>query len=204
MKTYTITRVTGKPDWSGSPALELTEPLKTPSDPVPVRAWTQVACNEQALLIRQWAQEPDIRAEHTGRYDPVCEDSCLEFFFSPVEGDKRYFNIEYNPNASYYLGFGSPLGPLHRLTRSDGVDGFQARTARSEGGWELTYQIPYAFIRQFFPEFDPAPGRVIRANCYKCGDLTACPHWLSWNPVIPRVTGMSFHQPEYFGQMTFG
>ena len=35
----------------------------------------------------------------------------------------------------------------------------------------------------------------------KCGDDTAVPHFLSWNPIgAPRP---NFHTPEYFGEIHF-
>jgi hypothetical protein len=41
---------------------------------------------------------------------------------------------------------------------------------------------------------------TIRANFYKCGDLTAHPHFLSWNPIdLPKP---DFHRPEFFGTLT--
>ena len=204
MKTYTMTRVSGQPDWATIPVLELNEPYKIPLEETPVRAWAQVAYNDQALLIHLWAREPSLRRELTGLLDPICEDSCLEFFFSPMEGDERYFNIEYNPNACRYLGFGRSITNLVRLVPEENNDEFCPRVTETEGGWELTYQIPYHFIRRFFPEFDPAPGKAIRANCYKCGDKTDHKHFLTWCPVTPLPTGGSFHQPRAFGRMIFG
>ncbi|MBR5570284.1 MAG: hypothetical protein IKW10_05250 [Oscillospiraceae bacterium] len=44
------------------------------------------------------------------------------------------------------------------------------------------------------------PDVGIRANCYKCGDLTPKPHYLSWNPVTSP--NPDFHRPQDFGLMT--
>ena len=80
MKTYTITKVTGTPDWSTIPALEMNESYHKTLDEIPVRAWTQIAYNDEALLIRQWAVEPNIRRELTGMLDEVCEDKSVQIF----------------------------------------------------------------------------------------------------------------------------
>ena len=59
-----------------------------------------------------------------------------------------------------------------------------------------------SFLRQFYPSYTLEPGRVIRANCYKCGDLTDHPHYLSWNEVQSDTP--SFHRPQDFGLLIFG
>lgn len=203
MKTYTITKVSGTPDWSAIPALEITETYKHTLEETPVRAWTQVAYNDEALLIRQRALEPVLRKELTGLLDEICEDSCLEFFCCPMEGDLRYFNLEYNPNCCRYLGYGSGIDDLIRLVPEEDNDEFRPAVTEFDGGWELTYQIPYHFIRRFFPDFKPEAGKEMRANCYKCGGLTQNPHSMSWSRVATDRR-CYFHQPEAFGLMVFG
>lgn len=204
MKRYTITRVSGSPDWSAIPELEITETYRHALEDTPVRAWTQVAYNDTALLVRQRATEPHIRKELTGLLDEVCEDSCLEFFFCPMEGDLRYFNIEYNPNCSRFLGFGTCIPDLVRLLPDEDNDRFCPRAVETDGGWELTYQIPYEFIRRFFPGFEAAPGKTMRANFSKCGNHTQIPHWLTWNRVPFSKDKFTFHIPEHYGQLIFG
>lgn len=204
MKTYIITRVSSQPDWETIPTLEINESYRKSLDEIPIRAWTQVAYNEEALLVRQRALEPVLRKELTGPLDEICEDSCLEFFVCPIEGDERYFNIEYNPLCYRYLGFGSCIADLIRLVPEGGNDEFCPQVTEFDGGWELTYQIPYHFIRRFFPDFDPAPGNAMRANCSKCGDKTQIPHWITWNPIPCVNNNLTFHNPKVYGRMIFG
>ena len=115
------------------------------------------------------------------------------------EGADRYFNFEINPNGCLHIGFGagrrnravlSPAGP-------DSV--FGIRTARTPDGWEAEYRIPLSFLRLFLPDFAFA-GRL-RANVYKCGDLTENEHYLAWNPVLSDTP--DFHRPQDFGIMVF-
>ena len=197
MREYTITRISGAPNWSSIPAAAIDNLLWTKE--INASAQVQLCCDESALIIRFTSTEDDIRAVNTGLLDQPCEDSCLEFFFSPVAGDKRYFNIEMNPNACMYLGMGTDRYDLVRLMPSKNP--FAPQITREDPTWTLTYRIPYSFIRQFFPAFTDAPGTVIRGNFYKCAELTKIEHYMSWN-LIP-LTKPEFHCSEYFGLLRF-
>ena len=197
MREYTITRCNGFPDWTNVPAAQIDNRLLT--EPISICAQAQVCYDENALYVRLSAVEENIRAELTGPLDEICEDSCLEFFFCPIAGDKRYFNIECNLNGCLYLGFGPNVDDLVRLIPEN--PDIVPEAKRIEGGWETVYSIPYSFIRKFFPEFSPVPGYSIRANFYKCGDKTEQPHYLAWNPV--PYQRCPFHNPEAFGAVHF-
>ncbi len=197
MREYTVTRCSGQPDWSSVPALQIDNWHKT--EPMPISAQAQVCYDDQALYVRLSAVEENIRAELTGKLDEICEDSCLEFFFCPMAGDTRYFNIECNPNGCLFLGFGPNVDELLRLIPEN--PSIVPCAKRIPGGWETVYSIPYTFIRVFFPEFSPAPGYSTRANFYKCGDKTIQPHYLTWNPVPARRC--AFHNPDEFGVIHF-
>ena len=201
MREYTIVRKDNKFCWDNVPALPIDQRLNTLEDH-PVTAQAQLCYDDEALYIRLAAVEEEIRAEYTGLLDEISEDSCLEFFFSPMgcSGDKRYFNLECNLNGSMYFGFGSCIYDLVRLIQEDAS--IAPKGQKNDNGWELTYAIPHEFVRRFFPEYAPATGFSIRANCYKCGDKTSRPHYLSWNPVV-KLPRASFHNPERFGIMHF-
>lgn len=125
----------------------------------------------------------------------------MEFFFAPL-GEARYFNLEINPNGCVRLGFGTAEGPRTQLVPRDMAQYFTVCPQRTGDGWSLTYRIPLAFVQSFFPDCRFAPGRTLRANCYKCGDLTDHPHYLSWNEVQSEVP--AFHRPQDFGLLVFG
>lgn len=197
MKEYTITRCNGQPDWNKVPALQIDHWHHT--EPMPISAQAQVCYDDNALHVRLSAVEENIRAELTGLLDEICEDSCLEFFFCPMAGDKRYFNIECNPNGCLFLGFGPNVDELMRLIPMDPA--IVPEVKRTIDGWETVYTIPYKFIRVFFPEFAPVSGYTTRANFYKCGDKTVQPHYLVWNPVPAQRC--SFHNPDAFGTVHF-
>lgn len=197
MKEYIISRCVGDPDWNRVPALQMQEFLFPSKSDVTAKA--QVCYDAEAIYVRLEATESQIRASHTGPLDEICEDSCLEFFISPM-ADGRYFNIEVNPNGAIYLGFGTGLHNLQRLIGEQPA--ITPKTHRTDTGWVAEYAIPVSFLQLFFPDFTPAPGNFIRANCFKCGDLTPIPHWLCWNKIPEEVA--TFHCPQHFGTMYFG
>ena len=99
MKTYEIKKMTAY-DWSDKPIIDIDTPyLDTPET---VKAWAQIAYDDEAILVRLWTEEYQHRATETGPVGKPYEDCCLEFFFSPMEGDLRYFNFENNAIGCYY------------------------------------------------------------------------------------------------------
>lgn len=199
MKTYTITRVNGTPDWSAIPTLSIDTVYKTGT--TPVKAWAQIAYDDEQLFVRLHALEEHIRTEESGPLARTWEDSCLEFFFSPVEGDPRYVNVETTCNGSFLMGVGFSRYDLLRLIPWGDNASFQTKPALLDGGWEVSYSLPYKFLQVVFPTFSPKSGDILRANCYKCGDKTVTPHWMSWAPITCEK--LNFHTPEFFGTMVF-
>lgn len=197
MKHYTVSRVTGQPDWSQIPVAPIDQYLW--SDVRTILPSAQLAWDEDALYVRLQAIEPHILRRFTGTLDEVCKDSCLEFFFCPVPGD-RYFNFECNPNASLYVGYGRPGHDRCRLHRGNFRELFQAKPFEIPGGWGIELRIPVSFIQIFVPDFRLYSGLQLAGNFFKCGDETQQEHYMSWNPV--EVPHPNFHLPEYFGQLT--
>lgn len=186
-------------DWAAVPRLDIDQLVMT--DSTEVTAFAQICRGDRALFLRLSASEKEIRSQEKGLLGHPCNDSCLEFFFCPKEGDSRYFNFEFNPGACLFLGFGSGIHDLTRLLPQDSLwpdSLFHPAVTLRNDGWEIAYRIPYSFIRRFFPDFAPTSGQIIRANFYKCADMAAKPHYLAWNPVT-GTEGSVFHAPEDFG-----
>lgn len=198
MRTHVISKKPEHLDWAQLPVAAIDHLLWTPE--VDISATAQICYDENALYVHLSAKEEHIRAEGTGLLDQPCEDSCLEFFFSPIPGDDRYFNVEFNPNCCMYLGIGTCVENLVRLIPEES-DILAPKAARTDDSWEITYRIPYSFICRFFPEFSAESGKTIRANFYKCGDLTVQPHYFSWNKVTSETP--AFHRPCDFGVLEF-
>ena len=197
MKEYTIKRCNGMPDWSAGPAAHIAYSLDGQTTDITAQA--QVCYDNDALYVRLSAEEADIRAELFGPLEEIAEDSCLEFFFAPMPDDQRYLNIECNFNNAMYLGFGSGPSDLIRLIPEKPL--VLPKAAKTEQGWETVYTVPFAYIRQFFPHFNPCSGYTTRANFYKCADKTNPPHYLCWNPV--PMQDWAFHNPGCFGTVHF-
>lgn len=196
MNNYRIMTVPGEPEEQAVPQLQLDRILWTPD--FGIRAFGWICHDAENLYVHLQAEEEYIRAELTTPLSPVNEDSCLEFFFMP-EGEDRYLNFEVNPNGCLHIGFGRSRRERVCLVRRDAQEFFRIRPARTENGWAVRYRIPLVFLRLLWPAFTFSG--TLRANVYKCGDLTVHEHYLSWNPVVSETP--DFHRPEDFGQMTF-
>jgi hypothetical protein len=141
---------------------------------------------------------------------PVCTDSCVEFFVSPLPGLKDYFNFEVNCGGTMLLFACHPGGETRKVTEADGATIAMAHTLPrivepeivAPTTWVVEYHVPFALFAAYFGAKAPRAGTVWRANFYKCADHTSHPHWGSWAPVgTPRP---NFHQPDFFQPVTFG
>ncbi len=199
MRTYTIEKITGTPDWSKIPVMPIDNLLWT--EPVPISAQAQICWDDENFYLRQEAVEPNIRAVECGPLADVFEDSCLEFFVQPTERP-QYLNFEINPAGAIWLGHGVEVDTRIRLVVPEVEEVLNIQTERTPTGWVLTYRIPFSLIRSLFPDFEPKEGLQFRGNAFKCGDETVQPHYLAWN----RVEGEepAFHQPQYFGRLILG
>lgn len=196
MNQYTVVRRPENGCWDTVPVIKL-ENCLFPSES-PVTASAQVCYDDAALYVKLQTVEEHIRAELTGPLDEICEDSCLEFFFSPMEGDNRYFNLEVNPNGAMYFGFGTSVQNLYRLIPENHP--IKPVIQRTADGWNVEYAFPADFVALFFPDFRLKPGKTMMANFFKCGENTLIPHWLCWNDI--PAERKTFHCPEYFGKLT--
>lgn len=166
-------------------------------------AQAYAACSDRALRICLTAREERVRAVYTERNDPVYRDSCMEFFFSPQRSGAAYFNFEINALGTLYVGF-SPTGRReHSRPIADAPDNGALRVCTrlclgrgEQSFWQVSYDVPFDFIRRFVPDFGPNFDSL-RANFYKCGEDTQHPHWGSWSPI--GTPEPDFHTPSYFG-----
>lgn len=196
MSTYKMPYFNG--DWSTVPKIDVVIPYKNSTSDI--HSFAQVAYNDEALLIHMSTDEENIRREELGVLGSPCHDSCLEFFFSPMADDLRYFNIEFNINGCMFLGYGTSIKDLIRLLPNEHIV-IDPEIRKLDKGWEIFYSIPYSFINLFFKDFKAEKGKSIRANCYKCADMAEPKNYYSWCPITSEK--LSFHRPEDFGTMIF-
>ncbi len=200
MMTYEITKVTGEPAWDKIPTLEIAN--KYYDTPAESRAWAQIAYDDERFYVHLRTEEPETQAKELPPFGSPCLDSCLEFFFCPMEGDDRYFNIEYNACGCVYFGMGDSIKTLLRLIPNADKSAksiFEPQISVYAGGWEIFYTIPYEVIRRIFPQFEVHAGKVLRANCYKCAEGVTPQHFHAWSPIVGEP--FRFHRPECFGEM---
>ena len=196
-QVYQIYRVTDAFSWDEVPVLKMEYAyLSTPES---VTAYGQICAGENSFYVHLWANQARVRAEECGIEGLPYKDSCLEFFFRPEENDPRYFNIEFNLNKCLYLGIGVDLATRQRIFLDNMEQVFKPVTKRTEQGWDIYYQIPFSFIRCYFPEFNIYAGKTILGNCYTCSDLADVPYYRSWSQVNGKM--FTFHCPECFGRM---
>ena len=148
MKSYTITKMNGAPDWKQIPALQ----IDTVYQSADIRAWAKLCWDESGIYAYLQADEENIRAEENGVLGQVYQDSCLEFFIRPTQA-LPYFNFEWNPNGKVYLGFGTNISNLIRLAVPDEQKMFRPQPFRTEKGWGITFFIPFTFIQHFLSPF---------------------------------------------------
>ena len=200
MREYKIKIIDSAPDWNKIDALSIDNRyLDTPST---ITANAQICCNEEKFIVHLTTTEKNYLREEKGATGLPYLDSCLEFFFSPMENDTRYFNVEFNSNACVFFGFSGGADSIMRQTpENDILDFFKPNIITNEDNWEIYYEIPFYLIRRYFPEFEVYEGKKIRANCFKCSDNSTPPHYMSWSLV--EGNPFTFHKPECFGLMTF-
>lgn len=155
------------------------------------------------LAIEFYVSGPDLRATFLEDNGHSWEDSCVEFFISP--DGKEYFNIEINCIGSILMGRGSgregravlPAADVARIIRRSSLE---RREYNIEGGsheWSVAVMIPFDLLGLDGNALPPSVG----ANFYKCGNLTAHKHFVSWSPI--SIEKPDFHRPDFFGTLEF-
>lgn len=197
MVSYMIIRQEA-PDWAAVPAVTLShQPWLAPCA---VAARAQACHDGERLFVRLEAEETPIRATLTEPLAQVCNDSCLEFFFAPDPADARYFNFEWNPLGTLYLGFGAGRPTRVRQIVRDAQALFAPKPFETERGWGIEFSIPASFVQLYVPGF--AMAGEAAGNFYKCGDETQTPHYLAWSPL--GSSAPDYHRREDFGTLIFG
>lgn len=192
--------------WAAIPELLVScvHPQSTAHHP---RVSVRIAHSRDALHLRWQIDDRYVRSVCTTLNGPVCEDSCVEFFCSPLPG-VGYFNLEINAGGTIHLSWYARPGAPPRFVSEAAAQRIHVRSSlppvvepeiSGPLTWTVDVDLPLAVISELIGETVRAHGSW-RANFYKCGDLTSQPHWLSWAPVGDPL---SFHKPECFGVVTF-
>lgn len=159
-----------------------------------------------SIYLFYQVEEPQVRAVNTALNSSVWEDSCVEFFLS-LQGDEHYYNFEINAIGTVLGAYGKDRNQRKWLPESllsnvetlpslgkQAIESLDERTS-----WTLKVRIPLEVL--CFSDITDLSGVDGHANFYKCGDKLQHPHFLSWKPVI--LPDPDFHQPRFFGQLSF-
>ena len=163
----------------------------------------RIARTQDALVVDFRVSGLDLRARNLQDNGHQWEDSCVEVFLQDPE-TADYYNFEINPLGKVLAACGPdrnnrtvrPEEEMEQILRfaqndvQEDLEGLQT--------WRVGVIIPFELIG-VDPENLP---KALRANFYKCGDKTAHPHFLSWNPV--ETPQPDFHRPEFFGELKLG
>jgi len=169
----------------------------------------QIAHSNHFIWILADIKENHIRAHTLKDYGDVWEDSCFEFFVQ-FPNQAKYINFETNcigvSTASVRTGRNdsTPISKedLKKFVRISSIEQkfTDIYNPNKMQDWKLLLGIPKNVLMKYFNlTKGPFPSEL-RANFYKCGDMTNAPHFLSWNPI--NTPECDFHVPEFFGELT--
>ena len=170
----------------------------------------RIARTEESLIVDFRVSGLDMRVQNLADKGRIWEDSACEFFVQ-APGCSEYYNFEVNAAGRLVAAHGTgregrlPIADedFGRIVRIVSVDGLSAvgdaegRESLDCGGlwtWRVVLIIPFDIIG-LDPDSLPAS---LRGNIYKCGDLTAHPHYVTWAPVGTHAP--DYHRPEFFGE----
>lgn len=153
---------------------------------------------EKGIYLLMRTDETQLRAVNTERDASVWEDSCMEFFLCPFTHREEYLNFEMNSVGAWLCQFGKGReGRVFLKTLTDCE--VQLETEADESGWNLSLFVPERLISEAFGERFTADSCILKGNFYKCGDLTAKPHYDSFSKMTTLPPG--FHNPACFAEI---
>ena len=179
--------------WSKVPEAVL-EYVWADHNPSPYITKAQMVHSDKGITVRLSTNEWPLRVTAMEFNGTICNDSCMEFFFIPNMDDPEYINVEMNPAAIALTAKGPDRGSRPRLD----IHGENVRIeslVKGEWGWSVMADISYDFLLKHYSHCD----KTMRANFYKCGNLTVRPHYSTWNPI--PTEGPDYHRPEFFGKI---
>lgn len=152
----------------------------------------------KGIYLRMSTDETDIRAVNTARDENIWEDSCMEFFLCPFPHREEYLNFEMNSNGAWLCQFGKGREGRVFLSSLTSLEA-DVKATVFDKGWSLEAFIPCSLISEAFGEEFTACAAELKGNFYKCGDLTAVPHYDSFVKMGALPPG--FHNPECFARI---
>jgi len=172
----------------------------------------KLCTNSDTLFLQIIAQDNYSFAKQTKlNHMLICEDSCVEFFFSPsgVLGSS-YVNVEVSCCGTLHLAYG-PGRDNRQFISLDSANLIHCNSSISRNckepvkiesdqdkEWVVEMSLPFAVIEQLTGEKVNMDKWF--ANFYRCGGRKD-PQYAAWNNI--DITEPDYHRPEYFGKLVF-
>ena len=165
------------------------------------------------LYVRFDVMDTFVKVVSTHLNDPVCEDSCVEFFVQPAPGT-TYFNFEINAGGTmllYHLIDWRRDKVTRRLKLVEPVDPAWCeqvdihhsmpktvkKPIKEPIAWTVAYSIPLALFTAYKGVGGVKAGDEWECNMFKCGGSD---HYACWSPISREL---NFHLPKFFGKLLF-
>ncbi len=203
MKEYVIRKVDKRPEnWDGFEKAKI-DTFSWMDNGYAPRVEAALCYDSEAIYVKFWAYEKEIRCVHHAHGENVYEDSCVEFFLRPTS-DPRYLNLETNALGYMLIGLGTESEGRQDILAKDEEMQFETSVKDAESYqddmWTLSYRVPFSFLARYYPGVNVVE-EGLRGNLLKCGDFTKYEHYGMWSPVENETP--QFHIPEFFGKFTF-
>jgi len=175
-----------------------------------IKQSTQVklAASETRLFLEITATDKYSYAKQTQlNHMLICEDSCVEFFFSPsgILGSS-YVNLEVNCCGTLHIAYGEgredrqfiELDAASLIHRKTSITSPVKVEQSEDNAWTVEVSIPFKVI-------EALTGEIVNreqwfGNFYRCGGRKE-PQYAVWSHI--KVATPDYHRPEYFGQLDF-
>lgn len=208
MNSYQIKKLSASsPNWAEIPTLNI-ETYPWYKSGVKQATKIQLAYDDNALFIKVDADDRYSYSKQTEfNHMLICEDSCVEFFFSPsgVLGSS-YINLEVNCCGTLHLAYGQdrhlrkflPIELAALIQRTATIKSPVKLESVEDVSWGVEITLPFKMIQEFTND-RVNPDKWL-ANFYRCGGRQE-PQYAVWNNI--EVGEPDYHRPESFGLLNF-
>lgn len=216
---YMVRRATGavnidadwkKDFWKDIDAAQIANVLGETCGHVP-KVDVKLAYDDERLYVIFRVEDQFVRAVTTEMHGGVCEDSCVEFFFTPEqERRQHYFNLEANCCGTMLMQrYSSPrqdarnidIEKCRKIKIASSLSGPITEEITEPVVWTLEYGLPFEIFSEYEGFVKPKSGIKWYGNFYKCADKSSRPHWMTWAPIVADPP--DFHLPDFFGTLKF-
>ena len=208
MNSYQLKKISmSSPNWADIPQLSI-ENYPWYKSGAKQATGVQLAYDDKALFIKIVAEDKYSFSKQTElNHMLICEDSCVEFFFSPsgVLGSS-YINLEVNCCGTLHLAYGQdrhlrkflPTELAALIQRTTSIKSPVKLESEEDVSWAVEITLPFELITAFTNE-SINPDKWL-ANFYRCGGRQE-PQYAVWNNI--EVSEPDYHRPESFGLLKF-